>query len=308
MASSAENGMMKILLTGAEGQVGWELNRSLAPLGQVTALDRRGMDLANPRQVRDVIRQIRPDLIVNAAAYTAVDKAEEEIEMAAAVNATAPGVMAEEAEKLQAPLVHFSTDYIFSGDNGGKPYSEEDEPDPRNIYGKTKLAGERAIQKIGAAHLIFRASWVYGARGENFLLTIQRLAKERDTLRIVSDQTGAPTWCASIASAVAAICAKIQADGPGANYAGFEKVSGVYHLTCQGETTWHGFTQAILKETSGHRRPKVEPIATSSFPTPAARPKNSLLSNAKVKKTFGVEMPSWREALHSCLSQTDIGE
>lgn len=307
MTSATESNRTKILLTGAEGQVGWELRRSLAPLGQLAALDRKAMDLSRPNQIRDVIRQIQPGLIVNAAAYTAVDKAEEEVEIAKAVNQTAPGIIAEEAERLKAPLIHFSTDYVFDG-SGGKPYAETDDPDPRNVYGKTKLAGEQAIQKTGAAHLIFRASWIYGARGKNFLLTIQRLARERDTLKIIDDQTGAPTWCASISEAVAAIIAKIQTDGSGPDFSRFAEVSGIYHLTCLGETTWYGFAQAILKRTSGHRRPKVEPIPTSSYPTPAARPKNSLLSNAKIKRVFGIEMPHWKEALQQCLTDIDRAE
>lgn len=307
MTSSTKTSAPKILLTGADGQVGWELRKSLAPLGRLTALNRKDMDLGKPGQIRDVIRQIRPGLIVNAAAYTAVDKAEEEAAAAKAVNQTAPGVIAEEAERLGAPLIHFSTDYVFDG-GGGKPYVESDDPDPRNVYGKTKLAGEQAIQKTGAAHLIFRASWIYGARGKNFLLTIQRLARERDSLKIIDDQTGAPTWCASISEAVAAIIAKIQTDASGPEFSRFAEVSGIYHLTCLGETTWYGFAQAILKRTPGHRSPKVEPIPTSSYPTPAARPTNSLLSNAKVKRVFGVEMPHWEEALNQCLAKVDQGK
>ena len=297
---TSEKNISTILLIGSTGQLGWELKRSLFSLGKLIALDRKSMDLSQPAQIREVISQIEPNLIVNAAAYTAVDKAEEEIELAKAINAIAPGVIAEEAEKLQAPLIHYSTDYVFSGNNGGAPYAEDDNPDPKNVYGQTKLAGEQAIQNVGGPHLVFRTSWVYGARGKNFMLTIQRLAKERDTLKIINDQTGAPTWCGSLADATGVILknAKVKTE----SYSPYlEMVSGTYHMTCAGKTTWFDFDKAILKNTPDHRQPKIEPIPTSEYPTPASRPQNSLLSNLKLQKTFGLKLPDWEEALNQCL-------
>ena len=303
---TSENNISTILLIGVTGQLGWELKRSLSPLGKLIALDRKCMNLCQPDQIREVIRQIQPHLIVNAAAYTAVDKAEEEIELAKAINSIAPGVIAEEAERLKAPIMHFSTDYVFSGNNGGTPYTEEDEPDPKNIYGQTKLAGEQAIQKVGTPYLIFRTSWVYGARGKNFLLTIQRLAMERDTLKIINDQTGAPTWCGSLADASAAIIKNTQVETK-SNLSYLEEITGVYHMTCAGGTTWFDFARAILKKTPDHRQPKINPIPTSEYPTSALRPQNSLLSNLKLRKTFGIELPDWEEALDQCLSKTNNG-
>ena len=197
----------KILLTGKNGQVGWELERSLQPLGQVIAFDRSGLDLASPDSIRAVIREVKPELIVNPAAYTAVDKAESEPDLAMAVNGVAPGIIAEEAKRLGAALIHYSTDYVFDGTKA-EPYTEDDVPKPINVYGKTKLAGEQAVQAIGVPHLIFRTSWVYGMRGKNFLLTILRMAKEKDELRIVDDQFGAPTWSRMIAETTAQVLAQ----------------------------------------------------------------------------------------------------
>jgi dTDP-4-dehydrorhamnose reductase len=297
---TSEKNVSTILLIGSTGQLGWELKRSLSPFENLVALDRKSMDLCQPDKIREVIRHVSPNLIVNAAAYTAVDKAEEEIELAKAVNSTAPGIIAEEAEKLQVPLIHYSTDYVFSGDNGGTPYMEDDETDPQNVYGQTKLAGEQAIQRIGVPHLIFRTSWVYGARGKNFLLTIQRLARERDTLKIINDQTGAPTWCGSLADATGMILKNSQIKTE--SYLSYiEKISGIYHMTCAGKTTWLGFANAILKRTHGHRQPKILPIPTSEYPTPASRPKNSLLSNVKLQSRLNIKLPDWEEALNQCL-------
>ncbi len=235
---------MKILLTGKTGQVGYELERSLQGLGEIIALDRSQMDLANLDQVRDVIRAIKPDLIINPAAYTAVDKAESEPELAMRINGEAPGVMAEEAKKLGAAMIHYSTDYVFDGSKT-TPYVETDPTCPINVYGATKLAGEQAIQAAGIPHLILRTSWVYGMRGKNFLLTMLRLAQERDELRIVADQHGAPTWCRTIADTTAHIVA--QAKGAQHAQDWWQERSGIYHLTAQGQTTWYGFTQAILE-------------------------------------------------------------
>lgn len=303
---TSENIFPTILLIGVSGQLGWELKSTLSPLGKLIALDRKSMDLCQPEQIRDVIRQIRPHLIVNAAAYTAVDKAEEEIELAQAINSIAPGVIAEEAGRLHAPLIHFSTDYVFNGNNGGTPYIEQDETDPQNIYGQTKLAGELAIQKVGTPYLIFRTSWVYGARGKNFLLTIQRLARERDSLNIINDQTGSPTWCGSLADASADIIKNVLVETK-SKLSYLEDVSGLYHMTCAGKTTWFDFARAILKKTLDHRQPKINPIPTSEYPTPAFRPQNSLLSNLKLRKTFGIALPDWEEALDQCLYKANNG-
>ena len=285
--------MTQILLTGKTGQVGWELQRTLATLGRVIAPDRRGMDLAEPASIRAAIRACMPQIIVNSAAYTAVDQAESEPDLALAINGAAPAIMAEEAKRLGALLVHYSTDYVFDGAKSG-PYSEDDTPNPLNVYGSSKLAGERAVVASGARYLIFRTSWVYGARGKNFLRTILRLARERDELRIVDDQIGAPTWCRAIAEATAQALACAQAcDAAG--------LSGIYHLSAAGATSWCGFAKAIL-ERPGHSC-KVVPIASSEYPLPARRPTNSVLSNAKLNARLGIELPDWSAALELCLQQ-----
>lgn len=289
---------MKILLTGKNGQVGWELQRTLAPLGEVVAVDRQTLDLGDPDSIRSVIREVRPGLIVNPAAYTAVDKAESEPELAMAVNGVAPGVMAEEAKKLGAAMIHYSTDYIFDGCKTS-PYTENDIPNPINVYGKTKLAGEQAIQAAGIPHLILRTSWVYGARGKNFLLTILRLAKERDELKIVDDQIGVPTWSRMIAEASAQIIA--QTYSPMSNHSlAIADVSGIYNLTAEGRTSWCGFTQAILENAQLGTR--VSPIPTTAYPLPAPRPLNSILSNDKLAETFGIKLPSWQDSLALCMA------
>lgn len=288
---------MRILLTGKNGQVGWELQRTLATLGDVVAVDRQGMDLANPDSIRKAIRAIRPDLIVNAAAYTAVDKAESEPDLTMAINGIAPGIMAEEAKRLGAAMVHYSTDYVFDGTKIS-PYTEEDVPNPLSVYGKTKLAGEQAVQAAGIPHLIFRTSWVYGMRGRNFLLTILRLAKERDELKIVGDQIGAPTWSRMIAEATAQILAQRRA--------GLGEASGLYNLTAAGRTSWHGFANAILESTAlqgAHPMPKLIPITTPEYPLPATRPLNSMLSSAKLNRTFGVILPAWDASLTLCMDE-----
>lgn len=299
---------MKILLIGKNGQVGWELQRTLAPLGFVAAVDRHGMDLADPDSIRNAIRQIKPDLIVNAAAYTAVDKAESEPDLAMAINGTAPGIMAEEAKRLGAALVHYSTDYVFDGTKAA-PYTEEDTPNPLNVYGQTKLAGERAIQAAGVPHLIFRTSWVYGQRGKNFLLTILRLAKERDELKIVADQIGAPTWSRMIAEASAQILAQCFSPLTTSHFP-LADLSGLYHLTAAGRTSWHGFTRAILDESARTPvttclSPRLIPIATAEYPLPAPRPSFSLLANDKLLKTFGIGLPAWEASLALCMDEID---
>ena len=292
---------MKILLTGKNGQVGWELQRTLATLGEVVAVDRQGMDLANPDSIRSAIRATRPDLIVNAAAYTAVDKAESEPDLAMAINGIAPGIMAEEAKRLGATMIHYSTDYVFDGTKASL-YAEEDAPNPLNIYGKTKLAGEQAIQAAGIPHLIFRTSWVYGLRGKNFLLTILRLAQERDELKIVDDQVGAPTWSRLIAEATAQTLAQIRM--PIAHHPlRIAEVSGLYHLTSAGRTSWHGFARAILDHSTLARiKPlaRLTPIPGADYPLPAPRPSNSGLNNKKMQQVFGLALPEWDAALALC--------
>lgn len=330
-----------ILLTGKTGQIGSALHGLLPPLGQVFAPDRRELNLAQPDSIRRVIRDLRPQLIVNAAAYTAVDAAESDRATAFAVNAKAPAVLAEEAKRINAFLVHYSTDYVFDGAKPS-PYVETDPTNPLNVYGKSKLAGEQAVRDSGAAHSIFRTSWVYSTRGKNFLLTILRLATEREELRLVSDQIGAPTCADDIAAATAKILTRILASDsysvPGA--AGSTRhapaqVSGTYHMTAAGETTWYEFAKAILEEASRARtsaedptRPlskgprdsprflwlagatkglplisrRVLPISTGEYPTPARRPAYSVLSNSRLQETFGIALLDWRTQLHRCFT------
>lgn len=295
---------MKILLTGCNGQVGWELRRTLAPLGEIIAPDRHALDLSRVDSIRAIIREVKPALIVNPAAHTAVDKAESEAELAMSVNGIAPGIMAEEAKKLGAAIIHYSTDYVFDGSKG-TPYTEEDTPCPLNVYGRTKLAGEQAVQAAGAPHLILRTSWVYGARGKNFLLTLLRLAREREELKIVADQFGAPTWSRMIAEATAQMVA--QCFSPHADASFLERHSGLYHLTAAGQTSWHGFASAILEMAgSGRERslPRVLPIPATDYPLPAHRPPYSVMSGAKLMATFGIAMPSWDESLRLCLDES----
>jgi dTDP-4-dehydrorhamnose reductase len=284
---------MKILLTGASGQVGYELRRSLQALGEVVAVDRARMDLADLDQVRDVVREVRPQLIVNPAAYTAVDRAESEPVLAYRVNAEAPGVMAREAALLGAAMVHYSTDYVFDGTKEGA-YVETDPTGPINVYGKTKLAGEEAIAAAGIPHLILRTSWVYGMRGSNFLLTMLRLARERESLRVVADQTGAPTWSRTIADSTAVVLAQAQVGGP----AWWERHSGIYHLSSRGSTAWSGFTEEIIARAG--LSCAVQPITTAEYPTPARRPANSRLDCAKLTGHF-CALPAWRDALDLCM-------
>ncbi|WP_426089409.1 dTDP-4-dehydrorhamnose reductase [Janthinobacterium sp. PSPC1-1] len=288
---------MKILLTGNTGQLGYELERSLQGLGEIVALGRGELDLSNLDQIRDVIRMVKPGLIVNPAAYTAVDKAETEVELAMRINAEAPAVMAHEAKTLGAAMIHYSTDYVFDGTKGS-PYVEDDPTCPINVYGRSKLAGEQAIQAAGIPHLIFRTSWVYGMRGKNFLLTVLRLAQERDELRIVGDQHGSPTWCRSIADTTAHILAQTQASGDLQSW--WQRHSGVYHLTAQGQTTWAGFTQAILDNAALAKSPVVTAITTDAYPLPAPRPAYSVLSCERLKQAF-CDLPAWDDALRLCM-------
>ena len=287
-----------ILLTGAQGQVGFELVRSLQGLGRVIALDRNKLDLADLNEVRRVVREVKPAMIVNAAAYTAVDKAESDVDAAMRLNAEVPALLGVEARRLNAALVHYSTDYVFDGAKGGA-YVEDDVVNPQNVYGRSKLAGEQAIVAAGCHHLIFRTSWVYGARGKNFLLTMLRLGAERDELSVVADQFGAPTWSNTIASLSANILA--QAIGSGRSD-WWSQHSGIYHLTASGETSWHGFTKAIFELSDLEKKSRVKAITAASYPTPAARPSNSRLSNDKTAASFGLRAPDWREALALCMT------
>ncbi len=292
--------MKTILLTGSNGQVGWELQRVLPAAGRLVALTREQLDLANPDAIRSVIQQYQPDIILNPAAYTAVDKAEGEPELALAVNGIAPGVMAEEARKLNALLIHFSTDYVFNGRNS-EPYSESDSSDPQSVYGKTKLAGEEAIRAVGCNHFILRTSWVYGVHGGNFVKTVLRLAKERDTLRIVADQFGAPTSASLLANSTAQILQQCHAvDFEESRY-------GLYHLTAGGRTSWHRYAEEIVQfaklydEVLRDKTLTIEGIPTSGYPLPAPRPANSVLNTNKIKEGFGLDLPLWQDDLAQCV-------
>lgn len=286
-----------ILLTGVTGQVGWELRRTLAPLGRVVGLDSRTLDLADGQAIRRAVADLRPRVIVNPAAYTAVDKAEQEPERARLINAVAPGILAEAARGCGAILVHYSTDYVFDGSKEN-PYLEDDATHPLNEYGASKLAGEEAIRAAGVRHLILRTSWVYGTRGGNFLLTMQRLMRERRQLRIVDDQIGAPTWSRMIAEATAQILAQCLSPARGADR---PEPWGTYHLTCAGKTSWYGFAAAIAE--LGRHATRLTPIPSADYPTPARRPANSQLDNGKLARVFGLRLPDWREALELCLEQ-----
>jgi dTDP-4-dehydrorhamnose reductase len=294
-----------LLLTGAAGQVGWELRRTLAPLGTVVALRRADVDLADAGALRAALRAHRPSAIVNAAAYTAVDRAESEPTLAFAVNAVAPGVLAEEAARLGVPLVHYSTDYVFDGTKGA-PYTEEDPVAPLGAYGEGKLAGDEAVGRAGGPHLVFRTSWVYAARGRNFLRTMLRLARERDELRVVSDQTGVPTPARLVAEVTAQVLARHATTG---GFALPAAASGVYNVAARGATTWHAFATAILAadpRRAEQRCRTVVPITTADFPTPARRPAFSVLDPSKLERTFGLRMPEWREGL--ALVMEEVGE
>ena len=292
---------MKLLVTGATGQVGWELARSLMPLGEVVALDRAACDLSDPQAAAAVVAGYAPDVIVNAAAYTAVDKAESEPELANRINADAVGALADTARTLGALLVHYSTDYVFDGSKA-TAYVETDPTAPLNVYGASKLAGEQAIAASGCDYLLLRTTWVYAARGQNFVATMLRLFAEREQLRVVGDQHGAPTWARNIADATAGLICWAQA----ATAAG-DPVQRVYNLSAAGETTWHGFAEEIhrlaVQRWPDHpwRLREIESIPTSAYPTPAARPHNSRLDGTLLAEETRVVMPHWRDALVRCL-------
>ncbi|MCO7514384.1 dTDP-4-dehydrorhamnose reductase [Pseudomonas guariconensis] len=285
---------MKILVCGRNGQLAQALQGALAGLGELHLLGREQLDLAHPEALREPLRQLAPDLIVNAAAYTAVDQAEQDAQRAFAINAEGPRVLAEEAARLGVPLIHYSTDYVFDGSKPS-PYTEQDTPHPLSVYGCSKLAGEQAIAAVVGEHLILRTSWVYSLHGRNFLLTMQRLLQERPQLRVVDDQIGAPTWTATIAASTRALIERWQAGQPGA--------WGTYHLTAQGETSWFGFAQAIGEHLRAQGLPCAEllPIPSSEYPTPARRPRNSRLDCSHLAREWQVSQPHWRQALIDCL-------
>jgi dTDP-4-dehydrorhamnose reductase len=282
-----------ILVTGATGQLGYELARLLPQHGDVTALDRSRLDLADPDAIRVTERMLRPQLIVNAAAYTAVDQAEREPALAEAINAHAPGVLAEEAKRLGAVLIHYSTDYVFDG-LASMPYAEEAPASPLSVYGRSKLHGEQAVAASAAAAIVFRTSWVYASRGRNFFLTIRRLAAERDELRIVADQWGIPNWSRTLAEATATLV--------GRGLPALAVHAGLYHLAGRGRASWFEFARAIVGEVE---RPTVTPIETAEYPTPARRPAYAVLATAKFERTFGFSLPDWREMLRRCIAQMD---
>lgn len=322
---------MKILLFGANGQVGWELQRSLAPLGQVEACGRLEADFANPDGLRAIIRQYCPAVIVNAAAYTAVDQAESEPDTAYRINAEAVALLADEAKRLDAGLIHYSTDYVFDGTKS-EPYLESDQPNPLSVYGKTKLQGETAISESGCKHLIFRTSWVYSARGANFVKTMIRLAKERDALNVVADQIGAPTSAALIADVTAAALKRIATgatsvppqggncvdageglipevvSGRGSQLS-WQQVTGTYHLTPTGETSWHGFARYLLAEAQDQgvtlriNPEDLNPITTADYPVAARRPANSRLNTNKLTETFGLRLPQWQAPVKRLITE-----
>ena len=281
---------MRILLTGSKGQVGSALVPALAPLGAVSALDRQGLDLLDLNAIRTAIQRVKPDVIVNAAAYTAVDRAEREEDIALAVNFKAVEGLAREARSIDALLIHFSTDYVFDGERP-VPYVETDLPNPLSVYGRSKLAGERAIAASGCRHFIFRTSWVYGPAGRNFLQAILATAKTKPELRVVDDQRGAPTSSLAIAAAVARILAAPEL---------LQQESGLYHLSAAGETTWYGFAKGILSMKG--LQTAVTPISSAEYGAPARRPKNSLLDNSKIGATFGIALPDWRQGMAALLA------
>jgi dTDP-4-dehydrorhamnose reductase len=282
----------KILLFGRIGQVGWELRRTLAPMSQLVCVDYPDVDLTKPDSIRRWIQETSPAIIINAAAYTAVDKAEIEVDLAMKINAEAPRIMAAEAKKRGALLVHYSTDYVFEG-NQTSPYVEADLPNPLSAYGRTKLAGDQAIQQVNGNFLIFRLCWVYGARGSNFMLTMMRLAREREKLRVVNDQVGCPTWSRMIAETTALALRQIDTPAKAAAR------KGVYHLCSSGQTSWHGFASAIIESLPEEERKcrTVEGIPSAEYPTPTKRPAYSVMSCAKLERVFDLRLPDWRESL-----------
>ena len=289
----------RVLVTGADGQVGRALVASFRDTGEVIGCNRQTLDLSDPDHVRATVREIAPNVIINAGAYTAVDRAESERDLAMAINGQAPGVLAEEAARRSALLVHYSTDYVFDGSKNG-PWVEDDRTNPLSVYGASKLAGEEAIRSVGGRYLIFRTSWVYAPEGKNFVLTMLRLGRERDSLNVVDDQVGAPTTAGELARATHEIANGILENkfGPEIGW------TGTYHMTCAGSVSWCGFARAIFDrgpELLGGKKPAVNPIKTSEYPTPAKRPLNSVLSNEKLQQRFRVRLAGWQSALDEVL-------
>jgi len=292
---------VKILLLGKNGQVGWELQRSLAPLGELVALGSAssGGDFTDLDSIAEMVRAVAPDVIVNAAAHTAVDKAESEHELARTINALAPAVLAREAKRLNAWLIHYSTDYVFDG-SGDKPWVETDPTGPLSVYGATKLEGEQLIRQSGCKHLIFRTSWVYGARGGNFAKTMLRLGRERDSLKVIDDQTGAPTGADLLADVTAHAIRTVRQH---------PEISGLYHLVASGETSWHGYASFVLDFARRAGVPlkaahdAIQPVPTSAFPTPAKRPHNSRLNTEKLQNTFDLHLPHWQAGVERMLTE-----
>ena len=295
--------MLKILLTGKNGQVGFELQRALAPLGGIVAVDQSDCDLADPDAIRRLVSATRPDIIVNPAAYTAVDKAETDVVRAQAINGAAPGIFGEEAAKLGALVVHYSTDYVFDGTRAGF-YTEDDAPNPQSVYGRTKLAGEQALAASGALYLIFRTSWVFGAHGANFAKTMLRLAAERPALKVVADQFGAPTSASLIADVTAQVLGQYLCRPASADFQ-----NGLYHLVAGGRTNWHEYAQAVVQAAQAAGKPlrlrpdDVQAITTAEYPLPAPRPANSCLATTRLRDTFGLCLPDWRQGLDHVMTQ-----
>lgn len=296
-------GVPTLLVTGCNGQLGFELCLGLAPLGHVIALDRTACDLANAGQLRKLVRQLAPDVIVNAAAYTAVDKAENDVDLAFAVNGDAPGILAEEASVLGALLVHYSTDYVFDGTAQG-PYAETDAPNPLSVYGASKLAGEEAVLASEATALVLRTSWVFGAYGRNFAKTMLKLGRERDQLRVVSDQFGAPTPACLVANVTAQIVARHWLFGDRTVFP-----AGLYHLAAGGDTNWHGYASEVLRQAAAQGvrltvdPENIQPIGAADYPLPARRPANSRLATARLRETFGLHLPHWHDGLSLVMKQ-----
>ncbi len=306
---------IKILLIGAAGQIGWELRTTLAPLGNIVVTNRSTLDLIDEDAIRETVRSTHPELIVNAAAFTQVDLAEAEPDLAMKVNGHAPGVMAQEARRAHAALIHYSTDYVFSG-SIRRPYREDDQPDPLNLYGKTKLAGEKAIAAVDAPHLILRTSWVFGARGKNFFSTIVDLAREREELKAVDDQIGKPNWSKAVAAATAEILARVSSRSRRSIVEGIAEVSGAYHVCGEDHTSRFGFAEEIIalygRRAAARGLPPLRvkrliPVSSAEFPGPAARPHYSVLSSRKMTQTFGVTLPSWREQLALASDEMRLG-
>lgn len=294
MPGKHDPGSLRILITGKNGQLGWELARAFSLVGDVFAFDRDALNLADPYAIRRCCNDVKPALILNAGAYTAVDRAEQEPELAMQINAVAPQVFAEEANRLGAALVHYSTDYVFSG-TATAPYREDDPTAPQNVYGKTKLAGERAVAEVADHFLVFRTSWVYAARRQNFLLTMLRLAREREELRVVADQIGSPTWVHTLSELTRA---SIDAEGR------LAIADGIYHASANGRTSWHAFAEAIFASMPDPLRiaKRVVPISTADFPTPAKRPAFSVLSNEKIEFATKTRVPDWQDQLAGCIA------